>query len=159
MEHCAPWVLRYLRFQLMHHFCYRQQERPCFPSAQTLLATWITWILNQILCFQKTNYWKPFFLLLFFFPFFTCHSISHEIKTVIWITEKYTLLSYYNNDFTPSKKKNSCTTTFQTSSFLHQRWQTMIVQIPNFIHLSRKKSFKLISCRLHSPDFLHSLFS
>lgn len=38
------------------------------------------------------------------FLFFTCHSISHEIKTVIWMTEKYTLLSYYNNDFTPSKK-------------------------------------------------------
>lgn len=103
MEHCALWVLRCLLFQLRHHFCYRQQEEPCFPSAQTVLATWVTWILNRIFCFQKTNYWKPFFLLLFFF-FFTCHSISHEIKTVIWMTEKYTLLSYYNNDFTPSKK-------------------------------------------------------
>lgn len=89
------------------------------------------------------------------FLFFTCHSISHEIKTVIWMTNIHCwvittmtlhhLKKLYNN--------------FQTSSFLHQRWQTMIVQIPNFIHVSRKKSFKLISCRLHSPDFLHSLFS
>lgn len=118
-------------------------------------CTFLTWIL----CFQKTNYWKPFFCCCFsFFFVFTHHSISHETKTVIWMTQKYTLLSYYNNDFTPSKK-NSCTTTFQTSSFLHQRWQTLIVQIPDLIHLSREKSFKLISCRLHSPGFLHSLFS
>lgn len=155
MEHCALWVLRCLLFQLRHHFCYRQQEGPCFPSAQTVLATWVTWILNRIFCFQKTNYWKPFFLLLFFF---FLHVIQSLMKSRLlsgwqrnihcWVITTMTLhhlKKLYNN--------------FQTSSFLHQRWQTMIVQIPNFIHVSRKKSFKLISCRLHSPDFLHSLFS
>lgn len=40
-------------------------------------------------------------------------------------------------------KKNSCTTTFQISSFIHQRWQTLIVQIPNLIHLSREKKFQV----------------
>lgn len=120
MEHCAPWVFRCLLFQLMHHFFYRQQEGLCFPSAQTILSTWTMHLSNLNSLFSENKLLETIFLLLFFFFVFTHHSISHETKTVIWMTQKYTLLSYYNNDFTPSKK-NSCTTTFQTSSFLHQR--------------------------------------
>lgn len=112
MEHCAPWVFRCLLFQLMHHFFYRQQEGSCFPSAQTILSTWIAYHSNLdslfwILLNSFENKLLETFLLLllfFFLFFFTHHSISHEIKTVICVTQKYTLLSYYNNDFTPSKK-------------------------------------------------------
>lgn len=146
MGHCVPWVFRCLLFQLMHHFFHREQEGPPFPSAQTTLSTWITHHSNLNSLFSENKLLESIFFVAVFLFFFTCHSISHEIKTVIWMTQKYTLLSHYNNDFTPSKK-NSCTTTFQTSSFLYQRWQTLIVQIPNLIHLSRDKSFKLIRCR------------
>lgn len=121
MGHCASWVFRCLLFQLMHHVFHRQQERPRSPSAQRTLSTWVTYHSNLKSLFSENKLLESiFFVAVFLSCFFTCHLISHEIKTVIWITQKYTLPSYYNNDFTPSKK-NSCTTTFQTSSSLYQR--------------------------------------
>lgn len=100
MEYCAPRVFRCLLFQLMHHFFYRQ---PCFTSTHTILSAWLMYHSNLNFLFSENKLLETCFCCCF--SFFTHHSISHEIKTVIWMTQKYTLLSYYNNDFTPSKKK------------------------------------------------------
>lgn len=141
MGHCAPWVFSSLLFHLMHHFFHRQQEEPHFPSAQTTLSTWITYYSNLNSLFSENKLLESIFFCCrfsFLFFFYMSFNLSWNQDCYLDDTEIYTLLSYYNNDFTPSKK-NSYTTTFQTSSFLYQRWQTLIVQIPNLIHCQGEK--------------------
>lgn len=141
MGHCAPCMFRCLLFQLMHHFFHRQQEGPRSPSAQTTLSTWVTYHSNLNSLFSENKLLESnFFCCCFSFLFFFLHVIQSLMKSRLlsgwhrnihcWVITTMTLHHL---------KKNSCTTTFQTSSFLYQRWQTLIVQIPNLIHCQGKK--------------------
>lgn len=151
----------------MHHFYYRLEEGPCFPSAQTTFTTWIMYRsnFNFFFFFKKTNYWKPpFFFFYFVFYFLSLlHIIQSLMKSRLLVGwQRNTHCWVITTIILHHLKKKPVQLSRHQVSYIKDGRPLLILMLCKYqtsFTCQRKKSFKLISCRLHSPGFLHSWFS